>query len=343
LPFFIDPCLFLSILAFFIDARYCKTPVLEFILSVSNYFSSTARRLQLTSCLLLLAACPTPQAKNIPAKAPATAPAFASRQAALAALPPLMLWVWDKPDDVRTWLANSARASKSAGTDNAASAELPAQRVGVAVLDSTILLRDGSATVRRRQQALRLPPEWSAAGRLLPTAPLVAIVHVDMARGAHKPALNQRQKQRIVRAVIAAAKRSPSQVVQLDFEVMHSQKPFLADVIRRSRAALPGNVALSVTALPSWCVGDAWLADLPVDEIVPMAFRTTGEGNRTQEILINEGRFPRPECQPSLGLSLNQQPWPEKLRSQRLYLSNHAAWSATPMASWSVRLGAFLP
>ena len=321
-----------------------RTPTLEFILSASYHLSRAARQLQLTCCcLLLLAGSQAVPAKSIPAKTAAPAPAFATRQAALAALPPLMLWVGERPDDTRSWLANSTRSSKSAEAGDAAGADLQAQRIGVAVLDSTVLLRDGSATVRRRQQALRLPPEWSASGRLLPKAPLVTIVHVDMASGAHKPALNERQKQTIVRAVTAAAKRSPSQVVQLDFEVMHSQKPFLADVIQRSRAALPDNVALSITAQASWCVGDAWLADLPVDEVVPMAFRMSGDVKRTQEILLHDGRFPRPECQPSLGLALNEQPWPDKLRSQRLYLFNRAAWSATPMASWSVRLGAFLP
>jgi RNase H-fold protein (predicted Holliday junction resolvase) len=329
-------------LPFFIDRL--QTPILEFILNASYHLSRAARLLPLTcSCLLLLAGSPAVLAKNTPAKTAAPAPAFASRQAALAALPPLMLWVWERPDDTRSWLANSARTSKSAEADDAAGADLQTQRIGVAVLDTTVLLRDGSATVRRRQQALDLPPDWSAAGRLLPKAPLVTIVHVDMATGAHKPALNERQKQTIVRALTAAAKRSPSQVVQLDFEVMHSQKPFLANVIQRSRAALPDNVALSITAQASWCVGDAWLADLPVDEIVPMAFRMSGDVKRTQEILIHDGRFPRPECQPSLGLALNEQPWPDKLRSQRLYLFNRAAWSATPMASWSVRLGAFSP
>lgn len=327
---------------FFIDGL--QTLNLEFILSATYHLSLTARLLQTCCGLLLLAGSQAVPAKSIPVKTPAPAPAFATRQAALAALPPLMLWVWERPDDTRSWLANSTRSSKSTEAgDAAAGADLQAQRIGVAVLDSTVLLRDGSATVRRRQQALRLPPEWSASGRLLPKAPLVTIVHIDMASGAHKPLLNERQKQTIVRTVTAAAKRSPSQVVQLDFEVMHSQKPFLADIIRRSRAALPDNVALSITAQPSWCVGDAWLADLPVDEVVPMAFRMTGDVKRTQEILIHDGRFPRPECQPSLGLALNEQPWPDKLRSQRLYLFNRAAWSATPMASWSVRLGAFLP
>ncbi|MEO6921260.1 MAG: hypothetical protein ABI171_19930 [Collimonas sp.] len=315
-------------------------------MNASYYLSRTARQLWLKyclSCLLLLTGSPALLAKNIPAKAPLGAPAFATRQAALAALPPLMLWVWERPDDTSSWLGNGARQSKPAEASDTPGTSLQAQRIGVAVLDTTVLLRDGSATVRRRQQPLRLPPEWYAASGLLPKAPVVTIVHIDMARGPHKPALNNKQKQLIVNAVVAAATRSPSQVVQLDFEVMHSQKPFLADVVQRSRAALPDNVALSITALASWCVGDAWLADLPVDEIVPMAFRMATDGERMREILDQDGRLPRPECQPSLGLSLDEQPWPNKLRSQRLYLFNRTAWSATPMASWSVRLGSVLP
>jgi hypothetical protein len=323
-----------------------QTLFLESILNAPYSLSQTARRMQLKyclSCLLLLTTNHTLLAKNTSVKTSVAASAFASRQAALSALPPLMLWVWERPDDIRTWLGNSARPSKSAETTDAPAAAMQAQRIGVAVLDTTVLLRDGSATIKRRQQPLRLPPEWYAAGGLLPKAPVVTVVHIDMARGAHKPALNERQKKTIIKAVVAAAARSPSQVVQLDFEVVHSQKPFLADVVQRSRAALPENVALSITALPSWCVGDAWLADLPVDEIVPMAFRMTTDGKRMREILDQDGRFPRPECQPSLGLSLDEQPWPNKLRSQRLYLFNRVAWSATPMASWSVRLGSFLP
>jgi hypothetical protein len=275
---------------------------------------------------------------------PATAPAaFASRQAALAALPPLMLWVGERPDDVRAWIDGSSRQAKLGGaTDNPAPA-IQEQRIGVAVLDTTILLRDGSANLRRRQQALRLPPAWYAHSGLQQKIPLVTIVHVDMAGDAHKPALNEKQKRTIVNAVTAAATRSPSQVVQLDFEVMHSQKPFLADVVKRSRDALPANVALSITALASWCVGDAWLSDLPADEIVPMAFHMNGDAKHMRDVLDQDGRFPRPECQPSLGLALDEQPWPGKPRSQRLYLFNRNAWSSTPMASWSVRLGAIFP
>ncbi|WP_211461510.1 hypothetical protein [Collimonas silvisoli] len=316
---------------------------------LSDLLSASARRLRRIwlgrhglSCLLLLCSADL-LAKPVPAKPPEAPPAFASRQAALAALPPLMLWVGERPDDVRTWIDGSARQARLNGAETKPAPSNQEQRIGVAVLDTTILLRDGSATVRRRQQALRLPLAWYADNRLQQKTPLVTIVHIDMAGGAHKPALNEKQKRIIVNAVTAAATRSPSQVVQLDFEVMHSQKPFLADIVRRSRDALPANVALSITALASWCVGDAWLSDLPADEVVPMAFRMNGDTKRMREVLDQDGRFPRPECQPSLGLSLDEQPWPDKLRSQRLYLFNRNAWSATPMAGWAVRLGAIFP
>ncbi|HWW04526.1 hypothetical protein [Collimonas sp.] len=314
---------------------------------LSDFLSAPARRLGLVglSCILLLSSAnllaKTVQTK--PAGTPAADLSATSRQAALAALPPLMLWVGERPDDVRSWIVGSSRQAKlNSAADNPTPA-IQEQRIGIAVLDTTILLRDGSANVRRRQQALRLPPAWYAHSGLRQKIPLLTIVHVDMADDAHKPALNEKQKRIIVNAVTAAATRSPSQVVQLDFEVMHSQKPFLADVVKRSRDALPANVALSITALASWCVGDAWLTDLPADEIVPMAFRMNGDAQRMREVLDQDGRFPRPECQPSLGLSLDEQPWPGKLRSQRLYLYNGNAWSATPIASWSVRLGAFFP
>ncbi|WP_128083085.1 hypothetical protein [Collimonas arenae] len=296
------------------------------------------------ACALLLAGSNDILAGNVdvPTSMTTTAP-FASRQAALAALPPLMLWVWERPDDVRTWLNSNDITAKAAESPAKSIPSLQDQRIGIAVLDTTVMLRDGVANVRRRQQPLQLPAAWYSKTGLQHKAPVVPIVHIDLARGKHKPALNEKQKKTIVGAVLAAAARSPSQVVQLDFEVMHSQKPFLADVVRSTRAALPANVALSITALASWCVGDAWLSDLPADEVVPMAFRMAGDTPHMRNILEEDGRFPRPECQPSLGLSLDEQPWPGKLRSQRLYLFNREAWSATPMASWSVRLGSLLP
>jgi hypothetical protein len=321
-------------------------PIREVILSTTYFLPAPVPRLRLKHglCCLLLLAGSTLLAKTEQATAAEAPPAFASRQAALAALPPLMLWVGERPDDVRTWVGGSARQAKlKGGADNQPVPPVQDQRMGVAVLDTTILLRDGSASVRRRQQPLQLPPAWYAQNGVQQKAPLVTIVHIDMARGARKPQLNEKQKRTIVNAIVAAAARSPSQVVQLDFEVMHSQKPFLADVVKRSRDALPDNVALSITALASWCVGDAWLADLPADEIVPIAFRMAGDAGRMRDVLNHEGHFPRPECQPSLGLSLDEQPWPDKLRSQRLYLFNRNAWSGTPMAGWAVRLGAIFP
>ena len=326
-------------------------PIQDFTLNKISPITTPARRLSLKhwlACALLLASSADMFAKGVdapPSTTSTTTPAptpFASRQAALAALPPLMLWVWERPDDVRTWLNSNDITAKAAESRAKSRSSLQDQRIGVAVLDTTIMLRDGVANVRRRQQPLQLPATWYSKTGLQQKAPVVPIVHIDMARGKHKPVLNEKQKKTIVSAVLAAAARSPSQVVQLDFEVMHSQKPFLAEVVRSSRAALPDNVALSITALASWCVGDAWLSDLPADEIVPMAFRMASDTRHMRAILDDDGRFPRPECQPSLGLSLDEQPWPAKLRSQRLYLFNRNAWSATPMASWSVRLGSLV-
>ncbi len=46
-----------------------------------------------------------------------------------------------------------------------------------------------------------------------------------------------------------------------------------------------------MTALASWCAGDDWLRDLPVDEAVPMLFRMGVEKNLFQRRLETGQRF----------------------------------------------------
>ncbi len=194
---------------------------------------------------------------------------------ALANLPADMLWAWERPEDL-LWLAPD---------------------IGVAFVASVVELAGDGVYRRARSPYLKVRPETA----------LVPVVHVD-ASWRQSPALNERQQTAIVDAVLAAAHLGNRRVVQLDFEVRLSQRPFLRAVVRQIRQQLPPDFALSVTALASWCAGDYWLADLAADEIVPMAFRMASDDRAIRAMLAESGQFRRPGCQQAIGLASDEPP-----------------------------------
>ena len=215
---------------------------------------------------------------------------------ALQALPSTLLWAWERPEDLR-WL--------------------PAD-VGVAYVSTRIALSGDQAAVHPRANPLRLAPGTAR----------VPVVHVD-ASTRQPPQLTAGQQATIVDQLLQAAQHAPQQVVQLDFEVRLSQRAFLADLVRAARRALPPQVALSVTALASWCAGDAWLAGLPADEIVPMAFRMSRDSAVLRRQLNAQGRFNGPGCGRAVGTATDE-PLPgwQRPAGVREYVFSPRPWTA---------------
>ena len=196
-----------------------------------------------------------------------------SRHPALRALPVRMAWAWEREEDLR-WLPQDA---------------------GVAYVATSLWLEGDRVVAHPRAHALLLRPTTAA----------VPVVHVDASWRA-PPVLSTAQRDAIVAALQQAASRSPARVVQLDFEARLSQRAFLADVVRRARRSLPADVALSVTALASWCAGDAWMRGLPADEIVPMAFRMARDSAQLRALLADRGRFAAPKCGDAIGTATDE-------------------------------------
>ena len=210
---------------------------------------------------------------------------------ALAALPATMLWAWERPEDLR-WLPPEA---------------------GVAYVAVTVELAGEGMRLRRRAYPLLVRPDTA----------VVPMVHVD-ASWRTPPVLGIAQRDLIVEQLLAAARGSASHVVQLDFEVRQSQRAFLRDVVREARRRLPPEVALSATALASWCAGDYWLAGLAADEIVPMAFRMARDDAAIRRLLAERGAFTRPGCAGALGMASDEAPI--KTHAVRRYFFAPRSW-----------------
>lgn len=218
------------------------------------------------------------------------------RAMALAALPATMLWAWERPEDLR-WLAPDS---------------------GVAYVAVTIELAGDQARLRRRAYPLLVRPDTT----------VVPMVHVD-ASWRQPPALNGAQRELIVSEVLAAAHGSAARVVQLDFEVRRSQRAFLFALVAELRRRLPPDVALSATALASWCAGDYWIGALAADEIVPMAFRMAQDDATIRSQLADTGAFRRPRCTSALGLATDEAPI--RAGAARRYFFSPRAWD---QATW---------
>lgn len=218
-----------------------------------------------------------------------------ARHPALAQLPARILWAWERPEDMR-WL--------------------PAD-VGVAYVASSILLRGEEALVHPRTAPLLL-----ADG-----AATVPVLHVD-ASWRSPPALNEQQAARIVQELLRVAQRGNRNVVQLDFEVRRSQRSFLARTMAEIRRQLDPRIALSVTALASWCLDDDWLPSRVADEVVPMAFRMGPGQNDLRRRLHRQG-FTQPYCRDAAGYAIDE----PALRSvaARGYYFSPRSWT---VASW---------
>jgi hypothetical protein len=116
--------------------------------------------------------------------------------------------------------------------------------------------------------------------------------------------------------------------VQIDFDAKATERTSYRKLLFRVRELLPRSVALSMTALASWCAGDNWLSDLPVDEVVPMLFRLGVNSDQfASRLQSGEELFGQP-CTFSAGVSTDEKIHPPKRK--RLYIFSPKPW--TPSA-----------
>jgi hypothetical protein len=190
-------------------------------------------------------------------------------------LPPLMLWAWDRDDDLRF---------------------VDIRDAGVALLAATLTLRGEDVVLAARRNPLTLPPGISR----------VAVAHVETDR-AEPPTLSGAQLRRFVETLAMIGEEVPHRVLQIDYEAVASQRAFFIDAMAALRRRLPG-AAISVTALASWCFNESWIPQLAADEVVPMLFRMGYDGRRLRQHLAGGGDFRQPECRSGLGIATDELP-----------------------------------
>jgi hypothetical protein len=158
----------------------------------------------------------------------------------LPGFPKLMLWAWERPENMSFLDPDSA---------------------GVAFLARTISWRNGVLESRARMQPLQAPPATA----------FMAVVRLESGGGSPPDAESVARE--------AAKGALTARALQIDFDATRSERAWYREFLKRLRADLPPQFPLEITALTSWCLHDDWIAGLPVGEAVPMLFRMgPGEG-----------------------------------------------------------------
>jgi hypothetical protein len=223
-------------------------------------------------------------------------------------LPALLLWAWDRDDDLRF---------------------LDVRDTGVAYLAATLTLRGDGVALAPRHNPLALPADVIR----------VAVVHVESDR-AEPPLLSDAQRERFVSALAAIAEEVPHRALQVDYEAVASQRAFYIDALAALRRRLPA-AAISVTALASWCLNENWTGQLAADEVVPMLFRMGYDGRRARSQLATGGDFRSGSCRTSIGVATDELP-AMLPAGRRIYVFNPQRWTPesyrmvrTRTAQWS--------
>lgn len=212
-------------------------------------------------------------------------------------MPPRILWAWERKEDLRF---------------------LDPARFGVAFHAQTLVLSRDEVSFQPRRQPLQTAPGTY----------IIAVTRIETAKSSGSRAVfSADQRRRTVDLVRRTLELPEVRSVQIDFDAGVSERGFYRDLVRDIRNALPKEIPLTMTALASWCAGDAWFNDLPVDEAVPMAFVMGADGDRIRDFLAKGNDWREPLCRGSYGFAL-EEPIDAKIKPERrIYYFKSAAWT----------------
>lgn len=211
--------------------------------------------------------------------------------------PMTVLWAWERPEDLEF---------------------LDAREFAVAFLAQTLILKGADVVFQPRRQLLKVRPEIK----------LMAVTRIESRKVTGElTALSPAQRERLVELILKTLELKNVSAIQIDFDAVTSEREFYRSLLRDLRQKLPDNVPLSITALASFCVGDRWFQDLPVDEAVPMIFRMGADDKTIKSFLARGNDFHEPLCRKSYGIAVDEPVATNFEPSRRQYIFNVRAWT----------------
>ena len=222
--------------------------------------------------------------------------------------PSVILWAWERPEDLSF---------------------LDSHKYGVAFLAQTLTLKGDEVGFNPRHQLLQVPPGTK----------MMAVTRIESQKvTGQRPALSLNQRQQLVKLILRTMELGHVSAIQIDFDALVSERDFYRALLQDLRAQLPDNVPLSMTALASFCIGDRWLDDLPVDEAVPMVFRMGADDRSIKSMLANGNDFGEPRCRRSYGIAVDEPLQMKFAKDRRLYVFTNHSWNQNDLVSLQQRM-----
>ncbi|HEY8560847.1 MAG TPA: hypothetical protein VIL74_10770 [Pyrinomonadaceae bacterium] len=214
-----------------------------------------------------------------------------------AEMPKKIVWAWERPEDLRF---------------------LDARQFGVAFLAQTLILQNDDVVFRPRRQPLELPEDIY----------LIAVTRIEtFPEKSKRPALSAAQREKITNLIKKTLDLPNVKAIQTDFDVRLSERQFYRALANDLKKELPAETPFTITSLASWCVGDHWFNDFPVDEAVPMAFEMGADSERIRDFLAKGNDWNEPLCRGSYGISVDDPLVNVRLKpDRRRYYFKSKAW-----------------
>ncbi|HQZ97513.1 MAG TPA: hypothetical protein PLP21_14420 [Pyrinomonadaceae bacterium] len=216
-------------------------------------------------------------------------------------LPTKVLWAWERPEDLHF---------------------IDPNEIGVAFLAQTIFLEKDQVSPKPRRQPLEVPPGTY----------LIAVTRVETKKGTFdRPTFSAEMGSKMVSLIKNTLELPDVKAIQIDFDAVVSERPFYRSMMRELMKTLPPDTPLTMTSLASWCTGDAWFNDFPVDEAVPMAFQMGADSEKIHNFLRAGNDWNEPLCRGSYGISLDEGRLEGMKPGRRLYFFKNAAWQPSDL------------
>lgn len=224
-------------------------------------------------------------------------------------MPRVILWAWERPEDLEF---------------------LNPEKFGIAFLAQTLTIKGGDVLFNPRHQPLKVPPGVR----------LIAVTRIESQKITRQPTeLSDEVRKKLVERIRKTLELNNVSGIQVDFDVAATERNFYRRLLSDLRQELPDNVPLSMTALASFCVGDRWLGDLPVDEAVPMLFRMGTDSDPIKSLLTSGGDFRDDLCRRSYGVALDEPLKTNFAKQRRIYVFNARSWTPEDLTVLEERFG----
>ena len=223
--------------------------------------------------------------------------------------PRVILWAWERPEDLEF---------------------LDPKRFGIAFLAQTLTLKNGDVVYSPRHQPLKVPP----------SAKLIAVTRIESQKITRERVdLSDEQRSKLVERIKKTLELEKVGAIQVDFDAVVSERTFYRQLLEDLRRELPDAIPLSMTSLASFCVGDRWLSDLPVDEAIPMVFRMGTDSDRIKNMLTSGADFRDGLCRRSYGVALDEPVTTSFEKQRRVYIFNARSWTRADVTAIEERFG----